>query len=104
MGTSKTARRSTPRGPKQTFRREGRRQWVTPLGGGTYARILDPNSAASRHVAVNSEAFESAIRDVVAAGGGDDIRAELETFGWTDVLARLEQAGAFTIEEPTEAA
>lgn len=96
MGTSKTARRSSPTGGAAKFRREGQVIWVTPMAKGTYARVLDPNSHRSLHVPVGSDAFAAAVADIVEFGAGAAVRARLEELGWEEALADLGARGVFS--------
>lgn len=100
---SKTAKASMVGGKKRAAPVVFDGTRVVPLNGGQHAYVH--TGGRTVHAATNSEAFVAVITEV-AADNPDRIRGELTGLaakfpehGWDDTLARLEQAGAFSVVE-----
>lgn len=72
---------------------------LIPLNKGRHAYVLDGVSQPQTktiHVETFTPAFVSALRPLVEAGKGDQLREQMKTLGWEDQLAYLEKKGLFS--------
>lgn len=78
VGMSKTARASlAKKGKSEGFLASGELDRVYSLGGGEYARILDPRNGKSHHVRVGSAPYDLVVTELLATNHGEKVRTEL---------------------------
>ena len=105
---SKTARASMPKsassvkGSAYAVAATSEINRLVPLGGGSYAYVLDPKDGKTLHMSVTSDEFVAKITEMAANGLGERLTAELDQLavahpgnGWGETKARLVAAGAF---------
>ena len=105
---SKTARASMRTGgQKESYIASADAARIVPLGGGTYAYVLDPRDGRTLRFPVASEKFIAALVELAGSNHGDRLRRDLvELAGryesWATVTARLDAALAPPAPEATE--
>lgn len=102
MAVNKNSSRASRPGANRGPALSGEVSLVQSLNGGKHARVTDPATNKSHHVAVSGEEFNAAVSRVVDAGLGERVRADLESLharfpehGWDQALRRLDGAGVF---------
>ena len=75
---SKTARASMRTGGgKESYIPSADVSRIVPLGGGSYAYVLDPRDGRTLHLEVASDKFVEVLNELVEAGHGDRVRRDL---------------------------
>ncbi|MGH9002495.1 MAG: hypothetical protein ACRDYV_05140, partial [Acidimicrobiia bacterium] len=95
---SKTARASMRTGgAKESYIASADAGRIVPLGGGTYAYVLDPRDGRTLRFPVASEQFIAALVELAGSNHGDRLRRDLAELAtrypsWESVTARLDAA------------
>lgn len=81
---NKTARKNQQKGKKEGFIPAAPEtlKRVIPLGGGTYAYLLDPRDGKTYHLKVGSFGWKTLLAELDSTDYGKQINAELEALGW----------------------
>lgn len=96
---SKTARASMRGGAAKgaEYIASGDVSRIVPLGGGTYAYVLDPRNGRTLKMSVKSDQFVEVLGALAEAGHGDRMKRDLAELaarypsgGWADAQTRLE--------------
>lgn len=103
--TSKTARASVRAGQAGQgggLSVLGEYKYLIPLNKGKHAYVRNLTTGKTVHCATDSDKFTEELKTLTAAGHGEKIRLELDSFassypeqGWADTTQRLVDAGVF---------